>query len=71
MRIAFRAGDLQLEGELSVPANCLAAAVICHPHPQYGGDMDNSVVRAVAAALEASDCATLRFNFRGVGGSQG
>jgi uncharacterized protein len=46
-------------------------AVICHPHPLYGGTMDNKVVTTVARALH--DCAipTLRFNFRGVGRSGG
>jgi uncharacterized protein len=46
-------------------------AVICHPHPLYGGTMDNKVVTTVARALH--DCAipTLRFNFRGVGQSRG
>ncbi len=46
-------------------------AVICHPHPLYGGTMDNKVVTSVARALH--DCAipTLRFNFRGVGRSSG
>ncbi len=46
-------------------------AVICHPHPLYGGTMDNKVVTSVARALH--DCAipTVRFNFRGVGQSGG
>jgi alpha/beta superfamily hydrolase len=46
-------------------------AVMCHPHPLYGGTMDNKVVTSVARALH--DCAipTIRFNFRGVGRSAG
>jgi alpha/beta superfamily hydrolase len=46
-------------------------AVMCHPHPLYGGTMDNKVVTSVVRALH--DCAipTLRFNFRGVGRSNG
>jgi alpha/beta superfamily hydrolase len=48
-----------------------AAAVVCHPHPQYGGDMDNPVVTAIADALAADGIAALRFNFGGVGGSEG
>jgi len=48
-----------------------AGAVVCHPHPQYGGDMDNSVVVAVARALERAGMAALRFNFGGVGASEG
>ena len=46
-------------------------AVICHPHPVYGGTMDNKVVTTVARALHDCSIPTLRFNFRGVGQSQG
>lgn len=48
-----------------------AAAVVCHPHPQYGGDMDNPVVTSIADALSADGIATVRFNFGGVGASEG
>ena len=47
------------------------AAVVCHPHPQYGGDMDNPVVVAVADALARAGMTALRFNFGGVGRSEG
>jgi len=57
---------------LHAPAGVVrAAAVVCHPHPQYGGDMDNPVVVGVTDALVAAGIATLRFNFGGVGASQG
>jgi alpha/beta superfamily hydrolase len=46
-------------------------AVICHPHPLFGGTMDNKVVTTVARALNASGIPTVRFNFRGVGKSEG
>jgi uncharacterized protein len=46
-------------------------AVVCHPHPLYGGTMDNKVVTTVARALQSTGIATLRFNFRGVGASAG
>ena len=46
-------------------------AVVCHPHPLYGGTMDNKVVTTVARALQDAGIPTLRFNFRGVGASAG
>jgi uncharacterized protein len=46
-------------------------AVVCHPHPKYGGTMENKVVTTVARALRDANMPTLRFNFRGVGASAG
>lgn len=46
-------------------------AVVCHPHPLFGGTMNNKVVTTVARALQATGIPTLRFNFRGVGASAG
>jgi uncharacterized protein len=46
-------------------------AVVCHPHPQHGGTMDNKVVQTLARAFVQMGYAALRFNFRGVGASQG
>jgi alpha/beta superfamily hydrolase len=46
-------------------------AVVCHPHPLYGGSMHNKVVHRAAAVLHALGAAVLRFNFRGVGRSEG
>jgi alpha/beta superfamily hydrolase len=46
-------------------------ALICHPHPLFGGTMDNKVVTTVARALNACGMPTIRFNFRGVGASAG
>ena len=43
-----------------------AGAVICHPHPLYGGSMDNNVVDAIEKGFSAKSFTTLRFNFRGV-----
>ncbi len=48
-----------------------AAAIVCHPHPAYGGTMDNRVVYRTAKALREAGLASLRFNFRGVGASTG
>lgn len=47
------------------------AAVVCHPHPLFGGTMHNKVVHAAAAALSTLGLPVLRFNFRGVGLSGG
>jgi len=45
--------------------------VLCHPHPLYGGEMDNPVVTTAAEAAVEEGFQTLRFNFRGVGKSEG
>jgi len=47
------------------------AALICHPHPLHGGSMWNKVVHRLARGLRRSGAVALRFNFRGVGRSQG
>jgi len=49
----------------------LVAALVCHPHPLFGGTMHNKVVYRMARGLRASGAVVLRFNFRGVGASQG
>jgi hypothetical protein len=46
-------------------------ALVCHPHPLYGGTLHNKVTHRVAATLFARGAAVLRFNFRGVGRSEG
>ena len=48
-----------------------AFAVVCHPHPLYGGSLDNKVVYTVARTLEQLGAPAIRFNFRGVGASAG
>jgi len=72
-RVTFPCGDLSLEGVWSVPEGKgpFAAVVVCHPHPLRGGTMDNNVVIAVCRAVSQTSIASLRFNFRGVGRSQG
>ncbi|MBV1874421.1 MAG: alpha/beta fold hydrolase [Gammaproteobacteria bacterium] len=46
-------------------------AVVCHPHPLFGGTMDNKVAHTLARAFESEGVSVLRFNFRGVGLSEG
>jgi len=46
-------------------------AIVCHPHPLFGGTMHNKVVYRIAKAFQGSGFAVLRFNFRGVGHSHG
>ena len=46
-------------------------AVVCHPHPQFGGTLDNKVVQMVARTFMQLGWASMRFNFRGVGRSEG
>jgi alpha/beta superfamily hydrolase len=46
-------------------------AVLCHPHPLYGGNMHDAVLDCLASALLAAGVTCLRFNFRGVGASSG
>jgi alpha/beta superfamily hydrolase len=64
---------LKLEGLMVRPSETGSArgAVVCHPHPLYGGSMHNNVVEAILEALWKLGFATLRFNFRGVGASEG
>lgn len=60
-----------LEARLAPLANPKGGFVVCHPHPIYGGDMDNPVVIRAAEVAQAAGYATLRFNFRGAGASEG
>jgi uncharacterized protein len=62
---------LRLEAELSVPPGPWAAVVLAHPHPQFGGNMRSIVTGSLFEALPAAGVAALRFNFRGVEGSEG
>jgi hypothetical protein len=70
--IALKTADgLTLEAELSVPDDPWAAAVLLHPHPQFGGNMRSIVPGTLFSSLPAAGVACLRFNFRGVEGSEG
>ena len=71
--IMFPSGDLAIEGTLHLPDDDgrFPGVVICHPHPQYGGDMYNVIVASLAQRLCDAGIAALRFNFRGVDMSEG
>jgi alpha/beta superfamily hydrolase len=71
--IGFSTGPHRLEGELAYSGalHPLGAVALAGPHPLLGGTMDNNVVRALAAGLAQRNMATLRFNYRGVGRSEG
>ncbi len=61
-----------LEIALDMPAGASrGVAVIAHPHPLFGGTLDNKVVQTLARAFVQSGWTAVRFNFRGVGGSAG
>lgn len=63
---------VQLEAERARPdGESRAGAVLCHPHPQYGGTMRSIVIGALFDALPAAGVTCLRFNFRGVERSTG
>ena len=64
------AGELQVDVDLPDAAP-RGLAVICHPHPQQGGTKDNKVVFMMARAATMAGLAAVRFNFRGVGQSEG
>ncbi len=61
-----------IECAIDLPAAApLGTAVVCHPHPQHGGTMDNKVVQTLARAFVQLGWRSVRFNFRGIGASQG
>jgi hypothetical protein len=70
--VAFAGPAGRIEGVLEMPDESpCAAAVVCHPHPLHGGTLQNTIVVRAARALRSAGLATLRMNFRGVGGSAG
>ena len=81
LRTCTTADGLALEAELSVAdggrgdddrgSRATAAVLLCHPHPQYGGTMRAGIIGALFEALPHAGATVLRFNFRGVEGSQG
>jgi alpha/beta superfamily hydrolase len=73
-RVEGLGGGPALEARIHVPPGANRAVVLCHPHPLYGGSMHSPVPLAIAKYLSEVGCgkvAWARFNFRGVGASEG
>jgi uncharacterized protein len=71
--LAGAAGPIETKLEFAddAPASPAAFGVVCHPHPLYGGTMDNKVTHTLARAMTECGAPAYRFNFRGVGASAG
>jgi alpha/beta superfamily hydrolase len=63
--------DVELEGVLESPGQARAVVVVCHPHPRMGGTMNAPLLLVVRDELTTRRWGVLRFNFRGIGASQG
>jgi hypothetical protein len=72
-RVFIPSTGIRLEGLLSVreAVPYKGGMILCHPHPLYGGEMDNPVITTAVEAASQEGFSTLRFNFRGVGESEG
>ena len=72
-KVFIPSDGIQLEGLLNIQKtpSFRGGVICCHPHPQYGGDMDHPVMTTSVEAALQEGFATLRFNFRGVGKSEG
>ncbi len=71
LMLAGAAGRIEALLEEPDEGEILEAAVVCHPHPQFGGTMHNKVVHRLARGLRKAACVVLRFNYRGVNLSEG
>ena len=69
-RVSFLSDGYQIEGILDTKSTA-HVTIITHPHPLYGGDMNNTVVDIISRQYQKAGYSTLKFNFRGVGASQG
>jgi len=71
--VSFPSGELLLEGVVVTPEGPrrFPAVIVCHPHPLYGGSMNNNVICGISETLTQASFVSFRFNFRGVGCSEG
>jgi alpha/beta superfamily hydrolase len=71
--VFFKSDDLLLQGALAYADDMCRGpgVVLCAPHPQLGGDMENNIITAIHNRAAAEKIISLRFNYRGVGQSQG
>ncbi len=69
--IEGKAGRIEAIHDKVKDANLNKVAIICHPHPLYQGTMHNKVVTTIARAMKSCAIESFRFNYRGVGDSQG
>ncbi len=72
-KVFIPADGIRLEGLLSIQeaSSSRGGVICCHPHPQFGGEMSHPVVTTALEAALDEGFSTLRFNFRGVGESEG
>lgn len=72
-KVYIPSNEIRLEGLLRIQeaSSFRGGVILCHPHPQYGGDMDHPVLTTAVEAATQEGFSTLRFNFRGVGESEG
>ncbi|WP_028996852.1 alpha/beta hydrolase [Azohydromonas australica] len=71
LRVPGPAGEIECALDVPAEGTPRGLAVLCHPHPQHGGTMDNKVVQTLARACVQMGWRSVRFNFRGVGASAG
>src|SRR5262245_37352130 len=72
LQVQGAAGPIEVLRDLPAEGGVASGvAVIAHPHPLFGGTMDNKVVQTLARAFVTCGWTAVRFNFRGVGESQG
>src|ERR1700682_2357059 len=70
-RVLLEGASGKIEVAFSLPQWPRPMSVMAHPHPLFGGTMDNKVVTTLARAFVKTGSAAFRFNFRGVGASEG